>query len=158
MRLPGQALLFLSPVTGNRVVSEVGEAERLRKLIHEPVLTGRGLAAHAGGGLLVNGQTDERPPQVLVCPIHSRRQNMGFPDGRVCAVVFFSTPDAPENLPAESLRVLYGLTHAETRLALELAKGRGLNEIAEEFDITKGTGYNSRPFSAKRAPAGRANW
>lgn len=117
----------------------VEPSNQLQKFIHEAVLTGRGLADHTGGSLLLAGKSEENPLRVLVVPVHTTQKNLEFHSPRICAAVYISPTHGPDNISAKTICILYGLTPAETRLALELTKGRALNSIAEEFGITKGT-------------------
>jgi len=60
-------------------------------------------------------------------------------DRKVIALLFVSDPDQ-RPLPAASvLQMLYGLTAAESRLALHLANGQDLHGICDEVSITYAT-------------------
>jgi DNA-binding CsgD family transcriptional regulator len=60
-------------------------------------------------------------------------------DRKVIALLFVTDPDQPP-LPAPAvLKMLYGLTSAESRLTLHLANGQDLRGICDEFSITYAT-------------------
>jgi DNA-binding CsgD family transcriptional regulator len=80
-------------------------------------------------------RADLRPLQVLAAPFGSN--NLG-PKGAV-AIVFISDPELKPTLRSNILRELYGLTQAETRLALSLVDGRSLIETADSIGVTHET-------------------
>jgi DNA-binding CsgD family transcriptional regulator len=74
---------------------------------------------------------------VLVCPLGGATSGDAL--GRPEVVVFVTDPERRPQLPADILAKLYGLTPAETRLALLLAGGKRLEEAAEELGISTTT-------------------
>jgi len=119
-----------------------GETQALRKLIHQAVLTGRGEAGFAGGTLALTRRSNAVPLSVLVSPLRAERHNLAPGRGRACAVVLVSDQDKPLPSAGEMLRLLYGLTPAEARLAEELVSGRSLSEASERLRISKATARN----------------
>lgn len=77
-----------------------------------------------------------RPLQVLISPV----RNLSFvSDQRVSALAFVNDPDdRPLPQPAV-LQVLFGLTPAESRVALHLADGNDLRTACDELSITYAT-------------------
>jgi DNA-binding CsgD family transcriptional regulator len=59
--------------------------------------------------------------------------------GTGLAALFVSDPEEPIELPAATLKQLYGLTRAESALVRELANGRSVQEAARQLGITEGT-------------------
>jgi DNA-binding CsgD family transcriptional regulator/PAS domain-containing protein len=61
---------------------------------------------------------------------------LGDPDEVVRYVLFVTDPDATQLPPIETMQALYGLTKAESRVALELAKGQSQKEIARVLTLS----------------------
>lgn len=59
--------------------------------------------------------------------------------GKATAVVFITDPDQKPAVQPETLRMLYGLTRAETKLAMVLLDGKSLLEAAELNDVGRET-------------------
>jgi len=76
----------------------------------------------------------EKRPLVL----HAVALNDSEPSGLHTAVIFIDLDQMPHPT-AESLQKIFGLTASEARLAVELACGKSLEEIAEATQITVGT-------------------
>lgn len=88
------------------------------------------------GGVALPRPSGARSLVVLVCPLH-RPADAG-PD-QPAAAVFVSDPERKPRIPTDLLARLYGLTPAETRLAVALAEGQRLDEIAENFGVARTT-------------------
>jgi DNA-binding CsgD family transcriptional regulator len=92
-----------------------------------------GTAASPGGALQISRQGTQHPLQVAVLPIPvSSRSIFGLP----CALVFVSDPSASQKSRADLMRMLYGLTPTESRLADLLLQGLEIRETAEQLRIT----------------------
>jgi DNA-binding CsgD family transcriptional regulator/PAS domain-containing protein len=117
-----------------------GETAALRKLVHEAISTGNGNGngLSPGGGLTLHDKHGE-PMHVQVCPLRTERTPIGLAHESPRAAVFVSAPGKRPVPPEEALQALFRLTPAEGRLAVGLAEGQTLEEIAESFGITKGT-------------------
>lgn len=127
-------------ISRNRLsTTSVNEEATLHNLIREAVKTGMGCGIHPGGRVLLENGFDNPPFNVLVTPMSMERTVPGLEASRYCAGVFISAPGENITLPGEALRTLYGLTPTETEIALELAKGRSLDAIADEKGVTKAT-------------------
>ncbi|MGH7288717.1 MAG: hypothetical protein ACREI8_11935, partial [Myxococcota bacterium] len=92
-------------------------------------------AVGVGEPLLLERASGRRPLRALVSRLRVRSER-AEPSA---AAVFVSDPEECTEPPCELLRSLYGLTHAESALARELASGRSLAEAAHRLDITYGT-------------------
>jgi DNA-binding CsgD family transcriptional regulator len=55
------------------------------------------------------------------------------------AIALIGDPDRAKKLPLETIRLVYGLTPAEARLALQLLQGKSISEAADENGVTKDT-------------------
>lgn len=80
--------------------------------------------------LVITRPSGARPLHVVVFPL---------PQGAVRsldAALFISDPDSRAEGNVEILRVVYGLTQAEAKLARQLAKGERLDEAARAMGIT----------------------
>ncbi|HKI97290.1 MAG TPA: helix-turn-helix transcriptional regulator [bacterium] len=126
---------------GGRLVAE-GHRDQvaLEALLELTVRTGRGQGLHPGGALRLHGLNGRSPLRVLVAPVPASDSPLSLlSPRRICAAVLISEPGAPDPLDAAVLRLLYHLTPAEARLAVAVAEGRELTEIAEAFGIARNT-------------------
>lgn len=114
------------------------QAKSLKLLIHESVQTGLGKGLSPGGVLRV-GNLPEDPHQVLITPFRTEKNDLGLTGFRICAAVFISSPHQPHAVSVETLKTMFELTSAEARLVSELANGLTLEEISDNFEISKNT-------------------
>lgn len=118
--------------------SRPADTQRLRRLIDgasRPGLDGGGAAALARH----NGRA---PLAALVIPLRRAGDKPSPLLSRSTALVFVTDPDdalGGDSIVVERLRALYGLTPAEARAAMLVARGRGLQETAAELGIGAGT-------------------
>ena len=93
--------------------------------------------AHHAGGKLVLHRLAGRPITLLVAPLH--RSMSAF--GRRASLILIDDPDEQSATPSSSelLRLQYGLTKAEVRVALALAAGLRLRAAADRLGITFAT-------------------
>lgn len=89
------------------------------------------------GRLLVHRASGKRPLIVLVNPVRSSRifnnNNTAGP------IVFITDPEREPALSAVLLRQMYGLTSAQSRLAIAIALGRDLDEFCAEAHVRRST-------------------
>ncbi|MGH9388874.1 MAG: hypothetical protein ACRD1Z_04610, partial [Vicinamibacteria bacterium] len=97
--------------------SHLEDTVRLRRALAE-AFRGDG-AVGAGEPLLLERASGGRPLRALVSPLRVRSEGEAAEPS--AAVVFVSDPDECTEPPCELLRSFYGLTHAESALARELA-------------------------------------
>jgi DNA-binding CsgD family transcriptional regulator len=90
-----------------------------------------------GGIMRVLRPSGKRPYTVLVAPVSRRYPVLSTLRPAVCIMI--SDPDNETPLPTYRLRVAYGLTEAEARLASLLATGEDLRSAAAQLEITYGT-------------------
>jgi DNA-binding CsgD family transcriptional regulator len=55
------------------------------------------------------------------------------------AIIFITDPAAPDHYSGEALMQIYGLTQAEARVAVAVAKGDGIAAAAEELGVSSNT-------------------
>jgi DNA-binding CsgD family transcriptional regulator len=99
-----------------------------------------GCTGHGGneGGLLLVARGPNRAPMtVSVLPF--RREELIVSSQRPAAIVFTSDPDRAQQPAADRIKLLYGLTPAETAFAIEIAKGDGIQACADRLGISRST-------------------
>lgn len=114
--------------------AEAAESSLLEKAIRDAASTLDGKCTSVSSTVLISRRS--RPPlQIQVSPI---RTPLGLPSERMAAVAFINDPS--RRRPAqEMLRVAYGMTPAECRVALLLSDGRAPREIAEMVGVSFNT-------------------
>ena len=123
-------------IRGRNLAARNGrENSCLQKIIAKAISAGMGKTPAHGGALLVS-RDQRRPLQVMAAPFTSDRT--GAPKEAV-AIVFIADPDMPSCLASEVLRELYGLTPAETSLAMSLFEGNSLSEAADRIGVGRET-------------------
>ncbi len=93
--------------------------------------------APTGGALALPRPSGARPYGLLVTPFAGRRPR--FISRPPAVIVTVTDPEHEAEPSADVLRRLFGLTPTEAELAARLATGRGLDSVADEMAITKGT-------------------
>ena len=107
------------------------ENSRLREIIAKAISTGRGKSTEIGDAMLIS-RANRRPLHVFAAPFISRNSASLK---RAVAIVFISDPEDRPALRSEILHKLYGLTQAESRLALALLEGKTLSEAADAHRV-----------------------
>jgi len=79
------------------------------------------------------------PLPVMVMPIRSGEVFADIDSHHAHAAMFLSDPDRSQPLSPEALTAAYQLTPAEARVAVGIANGMGLDEIAEAHDTSVNT-------------------
>ncbi|MCA9504262.1 MAG: hypothetical protein KC616_14330 [Myxococcales bacterium] len=118
------------------------ETERLWKLIERAAEAARGIGAGGGGAVALRGaDPSERPMTATIAPISGRidASITGDASATASVVVLVSHPEQPLDVPESVLGELYGLTPAELRLALALARGDSVEEAADQLGLAIGT-------------------
>ena len=107
--------------------SSATESSRLRDAISSTIATSQGKGHRSGGAMLIS-RPNRRPLQILVAPFGAEASAVS---GKAVAVVFINDPEQKFVVPSEALRLLFGLTLAEVRLALAMLDGKSLSEVAD---------------------------
>jgi DNA-binding CsgD family transcriptional regulator/PAS domain-containing protein len=89
------------------------------------------------GVLGVSRPSLRRPLSIIVIPL--RRRVSWFLPEQSRAIVFVRDPERTAAMPETDLRQLYGLTSAEASLAMEVARGTGLQAAADRTGVTLAT-------------------
>ncbi|WP_230533195.1 response regulator [Microvirga roseola] len=111
------------------------QTQEIRELI-ERALEVQGQSSRGQeGAIAISRDSGRRSLALLVSPLRSSAAARD----RAMVCVFISDPERRPRLPAELVARLYNLTPAETRLALALAEGKRLDEIAASFGVTRNT-------------------
>lgn len=111
------------------------ESARLHQLLARATVasTGAGLEP---AGLLTISRRNGSPLQLVVSPVRGFEAYQTHP---VCAVVFVSDTAPRVRLTHDTLMALFGLTPAECRLAMLLAKGHHPTTIAQMVGVSRNT-------------------
>jgi len=115
--------------------TRAGECARLQQLIAEATATSAGTGLRPAGALTVS-RRDRPPLHLLVSPVRGFDLDEKHP---VHAIVFVTDPAQRARPQAETLRALFGLTRAESRLAMLLADGHSPRAIAEMVGVSRNT-------------------
>jgi DNA-binding CsgD family transcriptional regulator/PAS domain-containing protein len=108
------------------------ETVLLREMVTRATLTSNGKGNLSTRAMLIS-RPNGRPLQVLVAPF--RTEGIAVP-GRACVIVFVNDPDREIPLPESVLKSLFNLTPAEVRLALALADGKSLADVADAHRVS----------------------
>ena len=114
---------------------QLAESALLEKTICQAASTLNGKALSAGGTVMVSRRA--RPAlQIQISPIRNSVIQTSQP---IAAVAFVNDPLRQHRPSHESLRMLYGLTPAECRVALLLGDGHAPRKIATMVGVTDNT-------------------
>lgn len=108
------------------------ETSRLESLIRSAIAAASGKLALSGGSMLVS-RTGLRPLSLIVAPLAALPNEIAL---RAAAVIFIYDPEKQVSLPMDILKRDYGLTLAESRLALFLVEGHSVREAADMIGVT----------------------
>jgi DNA-binding CsgD family transcriptional regulator len=112
-----------------------GETSTLHKLIHGATQVYRTRHASSGGCLTITRSDGRTPLQLVVAPLGRSRCATTWPGGDL-AIVIVERPEAsPPSLRAH-LQARFGLTPAESSVALMTADGEGLKSVAERLGLS----------------------
>jgi DNA-binding CsgD family transcriptional regulator len=120
-------------VIGGRLGSAGADASRrLRALIEQAAQPD---AERRSGGSMVIETPDRRLPlSVIVAPVRADR--LAIFHGQPSIIVCVTDPEAGVSLPEQRVRDLFGLTAAETRVALAMVEGFSPREAADNLKIS----------------------
>lgn len=120
---------------GRLKLEKAGETALLAKILSEamPNLGSKGLGC--AGGMVVSRKLGS-PLHVLAAP--TGKLQIG-PDHGTMTIVFVNDPEQRSRPPREALSSLFRLTPAESRVALLLADGHSVREIADMIKVRTST-------------------
>lgn len=113
------------------------DAARLSASIGQASMTTAGHGVFAGSEMRLHCE-DGPALQLFVTPLSRARLGPEFKAPAGCAALFFCRPGSVR-LNARNVAQLYGLTPAEARLAVRLAKGEGAKQAAERLGVSPHT-------------------
>ena len=130
----------LCQVSGRIAADAQNENSRLQQLIRK-ALGKEGEVREAGGMSLVSELPGHPLLSILVSPLHSATQEkLAFLHRHACVAIFIGLPMQADAVDTDVVRMLYGLTEAEARLAAGLARGKNLEEVCGFYNISYHTG------------------
>jgi len=88
------------------------------------------------GGAMPIPRLGKKPLHLLVSPLRSRVTEFS---GSAAVAIFLDDPERDLPVPAEILRVLFGLTAAEAKLAVALLNGQSIAAVANLHQVSKET-------------------
>jgi len=134
--IAAQVGLYL--VSGRLSASGLHESSKLQQHISNAIATVTGEGMPVSGAMsLVNESDYEKPLSIFVIPLTVKNQEqMAFLHKRASAAVFIGSPEHTGHPNVDIIRMLYGLTKAEARLASALAMGHSLNEVCNFYRIS----------------------
>ena len=129
---------LMTDAQGALLASAPKDTDRLREAIQEVAGATPGGPSQPVGVLKLDRPTQHGSWLVAVIPVHARRRADTISE---IAAIFVTetTGGEPTGIPPQSIERLFSLTPAEARLLVALVDGLGLDEIAEEFKVSKNT-------------------
>jgi DNA-binding CsgD family transcriptional regulator/PAS domain-containing protein len=101
------------------------------------VLSGDETNSKFGGIMRASRPSGKRAYMVLVSPM--RRQSPKLSNFRPAVSVVIADPDAKDSMPVDRLQRAFGLTAAESKLAVLIGSGESLRSAAGALGVTYGT-------------------
>jgi PAS domain-containing protein len=123
---------------GRLATARTGETAALARHVAEAVQTAGCRNGHGGGALLVPRPSGRRPFALLIAPL-SPEVALGTPHRTPAALILITDLDSRPELLGRRLVDLFGLTPAEACLAVALAGGKRLEDVAEERGVRMST-------------------
>jgi DNA-binding CsgD family transcriptional regulator/PAS domain-containing protein len=117
------------------VANHPKQCAELQNLIKSAVNTSPDCVARAAGAMLIPRRA-QPPLQIFVGPLGTLKH--GFLQDAV-AIAFVVDPSRPISSKHESLSALFGLTPAESRVAILLAEGKSLADISGIIGVSRNT-------------------
>ncbi len=127
----------LSLGQGGVLVAAIPQRQALALLITNASETSAGRGLHAGGALAIERPSGKASYQLLITP--TRTKALAVSSERPAAIVFIGDPSQGSRPAQDLLRIFYDLTPAECRVAILLADGCALTEIAEKLGVSRNT-------------------
>jgi DNA-binding CsgD family transcriptional regulator len=117
------------------LAERTAECARLKQLVAQATDASAGGEVAPSGVLTVSRRNDS-PLQLLVTPVRGFDLDASHP---VRAIVFAGDPAQGGRPSNDTMRILFGLTPAECRLAMLLADGHRLTAITEMIGVSRNT-------------------
>jgi DNA-binding CsgD family transcriptional regulator len=113
------------------------DTNALRTLIVEAVATSIGEGFGAGGLVTLGRPSGRAALRVLVTPV--ARRNILFGPAEAAACIFVTDPERFPLPSSAHVQQAFGLTAAETRVAMAMLDGKTVEQLAEELSISRNT-------------------
>ena len=137
-----QAEILIASKSGLRITRNGLKAPKLvdTRALHKLIFEASH-PSHKTSGVIAIAHSSFSPPlTILVAPISNKNSiNFGIDGSQATVALFLGNTGKQQKFSSEILNCIYGLTHAEARLAGELANGHSLEKIAEKFKVSKHT-------------------
>lgn len=111
------------------------QTQELRNIVDAAIASATSGTRKATEAVALSRSSGRRSLFAVACPLGRGPASPGEP----VVGLFVTDPERRLSAAAEAVAQLYGLSPAETRLALALARGLRLDEIADEFGISRNT-------------------
>jgi len=108
---------------------------RLRSMVRGAALFAKGANSVPGGAMSISRPGGGPPLSVVVAPMSVKGAEL-FQVLAARAVVFVTNRDSTPQISLDRLKILYGFTETEARVAEKFLSGMATNEIARELGIT----------------------
>lgn len=116
----------------------VERANELHRLIHDAAAAAGGAASMPGGFIQIERAGTTGTLTVLVAPLRQATQTIGF-KASARVILFIADSEQQSLAPSSVLGQLYGLTPSEAAVALAIAAGKTMEEIAELNRVSRNT-------------------
>ncbi len=113
------------------------DTKALRQMVTQTIRTATGEGADCPKAILLSRPSGKRPYQVVAAPLSGRKHERC--SCRALAALFVTDPEATPETPEHLVRVLYGLTPAESRVAESLLQGANPEEISDRYGVSLAT-------------------
>lgn len=123
-------------IRGKLMAAHPGDHAELARLVGGAAVAGNGSTA-SGGNLGISRTSLKRSYSILAAPLRDEHTQHGGKRG--AAILFITDPELAPLNKGDAIASLYGLTAAESRLALSLLDGKSIKDTAEAYDIGVGT-------------------
>ncbi|WEK06559.1 MAG: response regulator [Candidatus Devosia phytovorans] len=111
------------------------QTHALRDIMDTAIARGADGARQGSEAVALTRESGRRPLIAVACPLGRGPAAAGEP----AIGLFVTDPEWRSSDAAEAMAQLYGLSPAETRLALALVRGLRLDEIADDFGLSRNT-------------------
>jgi DNA-binding response OmpR family regulator/DNA-binding CsgD family transcriptional regulator len=111
------------------------QTQALRDIVDRTINKLASGSRQSSEAVALSRESGKRPLIAVACPLGKGPAGAGEP----AVGLFVTDPEWRSNDAAEAVAHLYGLSPAETRLALALARGLRIDEIADEFGLSRNT-------------------
>jgi len=127
-------------LVGGRIAAESSEETRALHLkIAQTIESGKRASEAVHGFQSITRGSLKRPFAVMVGPLGGDYRGLVLSDVRDAALILIGDPETRAVPHAASLCAMFGLTDAEARIAVALAAGKTLDEIAHDSGRSKNT-------------------